>query len=57
MSWDDENGWHSTLGFHGTNDEAGVGEAVSLGCIRMRNEDVEVLYEVLPVGSVVEVKP
>ena len=57
MSWDDENGWHSTLGFHGTNDEAGLGGAVSQGCIRMRNSDVEALFKVLPVGSEVRVQP
>lgn len=57
MSWDDENGWHSSLGFHGTNDETGVGGAVSAGCIRMRNADVEQLFEILPVGSEVLVQP
>ena len=57
MSWDDENGWHSTLGFHGTDDESGIGGEVSDGCIRMRNADVEVLYDILPVGSVVDVQP
>ena len=57
MSWDDENGWHSTLGFHGTNDESGVGLPVSQGCIRMRNADVEELFEILPVGSEVLVQP
>ena len=41
----------------GTNDPDGVGGKVSAGCIRMRNEDVEELYELLPVGSRVVVQP
>ena len=55
-------GWYldgtkTDYGFHGTNDETGVGEKVSSGCIRMRNADVTELYELLPVGSQVIVQP
>jgi len=57
MSWDDENGRPSSLGFHGTNDPSGVGGQVSEGCIRMHNEDVELLFEILPVGAEVVVQP
>ena len=54
--------WHldgrsTTLGFHGTNDPSGVGRRVSEGCIRMRNPDVEALYDVLPQGAEVRVQP
>jgi hypothetical protein len=40
---------------HGTNKPETIGQAVSHGCIRMRNEDVSRLYEIVPVGTVVYV--
>lgn len=46
----------TSYGFHGTNDPASIGHAASEGCIRMRNEDVERLYEILPAGARVFVK-
>jgi lipoprotein-anchoring transpeptidase ErfK/SrfK len=52
-----EDGKPTTLGFHGTNDPTSVGRRVSEGCIRLRNEDVEVLYDILPIGAAVEVVP
>lgn len=36
---------------HGTNQPWTIGQAVSSGCIRMRNEDVIELYEQVPVGA------
>jgi len=42
-------------GIHGTSNPASIGHAVSLGCIRMNNRDVEALYEVLPVGTPVRI--
>jgi hypothetical protein len=36
---------------HGTNEESSIGDAVSHGCIRMFNEDVLRLYEVVPIGT------
>lgn len=57
VGWMDENGRPTDVGFHGTSDEAGVGGEVSLGCLRMRNADVEVLHDVLPQGSAVHVQP
>jgi lipoprotein-anchoring transpeptidase ErfK/SrfK len=50
-------GKKTSFGFHGTNDEAGVGQRVSRGCIRLRNDDVRELYELLPVGAQVIVQP
>ena len=41
-------GKKTSYGIHGTSDPDGVGGEVSLGCIRMRNEDVNELYELLP---------
>jgi lipoprotein-anchoring transpeptidase ErfK/SrfK len=36
---------------HGTNANGSIGEAVSHGCVRMFNEDVERLYALVPVGT------
>ena len=38
-------------GIHGTNKPETVGQAVSHGCVRMRNEDIERLFEMVPVGT------
>ncbi|MEO0406655.1 MAG: L,D-transpeptidase [Cyanobacteria bacterium P01_A01_bin.135] len=50
------NGTHE-IGFHGTNNADAIGQAVSHGCIRMRNADVEALYAMMPVGATVTVRP
>ena len=42
-----------SLGIHGTNEPETIGKPLSKGCVRMRNEDVEWLYDFLPPGSVV----
>jgi lipoprotein-anchoring transpeptidase ErfK/SrfK len=52
-----EQGKNTSLGFHGTNDAAGIGRRVSDGCVRMRNEDVELLFEILPKDSAARVAP
>ncbi|MFB2983254.1 L,D-transpeptidase [Microseira sp. BLCC-F43] len=44
------------IGFHGTPNERLIGQAVSHGCIRMRNRDVEALYEQVTVGTPVIVQ-
>ena len=44
----------SGVGIHGTPDSASIGYAKSHGCIRLRNADVERLYERLRPGDVVE---
>lgn len=36
---------------HGTNDEARIGKPVSMGCIRLRNEDVIRAYDLVPEGT------
>lgn len=41
---------------HGTNAPWTIGYAVSSGCIRMRNQDVEDLYERVPIGTKVIVQ-
>lgn len=44
------------IGFHGTPNERLIGQAVSHGCIRMRNRDVEALYDQVTVGTPVIVQ-
>jgi lipoprotein-anchoring transpeptidase ErfK/SrfK len=41
-------------GIHGTNAPASVGKAESHGCIRLRNRDIEELFELVQVGDPVE---
>lgn len=41
-------------GIHGTNNPASIGSAASKGCIRMRNSDVEELFELVGPGVTVE---
>ncbi|EKQ69949.1 hypothetical protein OsccyDRAFT_0203 [Leptolyngbyaceae cyanobacterium JSC-12] len=45
------------IGFHGTNQEELIGEAVSHGCLRMRNADIEALYAQVSTGTPVVVEP
>ncbi|MFC3884969.1 L,D-transpeptidase family protein [Bacillus songklensis] len=40
-------------GIHGTNKPGLIGKNVSSGCVRMRNEDVEALFEIIPEGTIV----
>jgi L,D-transpeptidase ErfK/SrfK len=47
-------GWPSYL-IHGTNKPAGVGLRSSHGCIRLYPEDIEILFNLAPVGTKVHV--
>ena len=42
-------------GIHGTNEPESIGKSVSHGCVRMHNEDVEELFEVVSVGTPVTI--
>nr|WP_245546929.1 L,D-transpeptidase family protein [Evansella cellulosilytica] len=44
-------------GIHGTNDPSSIGNAVSKGCIRMHNQDVEELASIVPIGTPVVIRP
>jgi len=44
------------LGIHGTNDPSSIGKAVSRGCIRMHNAEVESIFWAIPRGTVVEIR-
>lgn len=40
---------------HGTNKDFGVGLRVSAGCIRLRPDDIEALFQIVPIGTPVRV--
>lgn len=44
-------------GIHGTNDPSSIGREVSHGCIRMYNEDVLQLSELVPIRTRVTIRP
>ncbi|WP_315789012.1 L,D-transpeptidase [Fischerella sp. JS2] len=50
--WTNGTNW---IGFHGTPNPESVGKAVSHGCIRMYNNDVQELFEQVSVGTPVNV--
>jgi lipoprotein-anchoring transpeptidase ErfK/SrfK len=41
-------------GIHGTNNPASIGHNASHGCIRLRNRDIEELFEMVSIGDAVE---
>jgi lipoprotein-anchoring transpeptidase ErfK/SrfK len=41
------------FGFHGTNAPESIGKAVSHGCLRMYNQDVEELFSIVQLGTVI----
>jgi len=43
-------------GIHGTNVPSSIGKAASHGCIRMRQSDLEELFELVTVGTIVELQ-
>lgn len=47
----------NSIGFHGTPAENLIGQAVSHGCVRMRNQDIIALFEQVKLGTPVTVKP
>lgn len=49
------NGGNGQVGIHGTNDPSSIGQKVSHGCIRLRNDDIERLVGVLPLGTPVHI--
>lgn len=52
LNWD--RGGHDTLiRFHGTPNEASIGQAASRGCVRLRNADVVELYDTIPSGTAI----
>ena len=45
-----------TYGIHGTNKPWSIGQFASHGCIRLRNKDVEELFEWIPIGTLVRIE-
>jgi lipoprotein-anchoring transpeptidase ErfK/SrfK len=43
------------IGFHGTQNVASIGKAASHGCVRMKEADVQDLYDRVDVATIVEV--
>ena len=43
--------WERLIYIHGTNEEGSIGEAVSSGCVRMKNGDVTALFDLVDVGA------
>jgi lipoprotein-anchoring transpeptidase ErfK/SrfK len=50
--WSNGKNW---IGFHGTDNPKSVGKAVSHGCIRMYNADIEQLFKKVSLGTEVKV--
>jgi hypothetical protein len=38
-------------GIHGTDEPTSIGRAASHGCVRVRNEDAELLFRIVPIGT------
>jgi lipoprotein-anchoring transpeptidase ErfK/SrfK len=51
------NGGDAEVGIHGNNDASVLGESVSAGCVRMSNDGITRLTEILPLGTPVEIVP
>lgn len=45
----------SGYGIHGTNDPSSIGKAVSHGCVRLHNANVIELYNLVPIGTPVNI--
>ena len=54
--WTDGDNW---VGFHGTSDSLrpSIGTAASHGCVRMLDEDIQAMYDLIAVGTPVVVTP
>lgn len=49
------NGGDGIVGIHGTNQPWSIGEAASLGCVRLPNDAIEILWEIVAVGMKVTI--
>ena len=38
-------------GIHGTTEPQRLGEQITLGCVRMKNEEIQELFDIIPVGT------
>jgi lipoprotein-anchoring transpeptidase ErfK/SrfK len=49
------NGGDGIIGIHGTNNASSIGGNISLGCVRLPNEMITILHELVPLGTRVTV--
>jgi lipoprotein-anchoring transpeptidase ErfK/SrfK len=49
------NGGDGIIGIHGTNIPWSIGQATSLGCVRVRNDIITTLHQIVPLGTPVEI--
>jgi lipoprotein-anchoring transpeptidase ErfK/SrfK len=50
------NGGDGIIGIHGTNRPASIGEAASLGCVRLPNDVITLIHQMVPIGTPVEIR-
>lgn len=50
------NGGDGIIGIHGTNNPDSIGSNISLGCVRLPNDMITALHEMVPVGTRVEIR-
>lgn len=50
------NGGDGIIGIHGTNNPGSIGENISLGCVRVPNDMITILHEMVPLGARVTVR-
>lgn len=53
LNWHRPGGGDTLIRFHGTPNEDSIGEAASNGCVRMFNDDVVELYDLVPRGAMI----
>jgi L,D-transpeptidase catalytic domain len=49
------NGGDGIIGIHGTNNPSSIGGNISLGCVRLPNDMITLLHEMVPLGTRVEI--
>ena len=50
------NGGDGIIGIHGTNRPDSIGEAASLGCVRLPNDVITAIHQMVPIGTPVEIR-
>jgi lipoprotein-anchoring transpeptidase ErfK/SrfK len=50
------NGGDGIIGIHGTDQPGSIGDAASLGCVRVPNDVITQLHEVISIGTPVEIR-
>jgi hypothetical protein len=50
------NGGDGIIGIHGTNRPDSIGQAASLGCVRLPNDVITAIHQMVPIGTPVEIR-